>query len=434
LSLARCTQCRDPLERTPGGSTYVCHWCGHRVSEADLLRGAKGGEGAWPVGQPAECERPDKGAPWATGDVREMASRLLGGREYSHYLELLEGQPFEAFGGTHMIEDLLLDMLKDIRLRRRSDREFRAEMEQHGPRILRLIKSVIWAKSLDVSFNRSLGQYWSLVDYVSRVRLGEESMLANPGFWPWLDGNYAGISRFLRTDGRRVRKTNDLVQVLSIHFRARGDPRSEAYMGAVDVLCGEVMEICPGNAHVYAKKADESWSSAEMEMVVLVALNRNFGIARIDPGIPGSSRRADVSFVHKGAEHYVEVYSRKSHAQAAPQIKTDIDPKEEWDARFGKTQISDLRAAGVPAVYVMRLDDFQAQPGATKSRAFCDAASKAMPKDSEIIVILHGVEAVSLRGGQVVGPSGLAARLGEAIWGAMPEAAADEALRALPPI
>jgi len=438
LSLARCTQCRSPLERMPGRQVYVCHWCGYKVSEEDLLRSAGGNTGggaAWQGGRDEDRLRPDKSEPWGKGaaGVKGMASHLLNRREYSRYLELLEGQPLEVFGDTHTIEDLLLNMLKDIRLRRRSDREFSAEIEMHEPRILGLMKSVLWAKSLDVSINRSLGPYWSLVDYVSRVRLGEESMLDDPEFWPWLDSNYANTSRFLRTDGRRVRKTNDLVQVLSTHFRARKDPRSKAYMRAVDGICREATVICSGHACDYAKKADESWSSAAMEMTVLVALNRNFRIARIDPSIPGSGRRADVSFVHEGAEHYVEVYSRKSYALAAPQIKMDIDPKEEWDMRFGKAQIRDLRAAGVPTVYVMRLDDFQALPGETKSQAFCDAARKTMPRESEIVVVLRGIEAASLRDGQVVGPSDLAVRLGAEIWAAMPETVADAELRALPP-
>jgi len=348
------------------------------------------------------------------------------------YLTLLEGQPLEVFGDTYVIEDLLLAMLKEIRLRRRSDREFRAEMEAYEPRILDLMTSALWAKSLDVSIDRSLGAYWSLVDYVSRVRLGEESMLDDPEFWPWLDANYASVAGFLRTDAKRVRKTNSLVHVLSIQFRARQDARSVEYMKAVDGLCRQVMDICPDRVRDYAKKADVSWSSAKMEMVTLVAISRHFRIVRTDPRIPGSYRHADMSFEHDGAEKYVEVYSHISYSLAEPQVKIDINPKKEWATRFDKAQIKSLRDARVPTVYVMRLDDFQAQPGETRSQAFCDAARKTMPNDSEIVVILHDVEGASLRGGQVVEPSDLALLLGKAIWKAMPENIAAAAPRAAP--
>ena len=353
--------------------------------------------------------------------AQKRAIGLINRRDYRGCLALLKDQPPEVFMATHVVEDVLLKILKVIHLRHKTNREFAAEVDPHEQCIMGLMRSVLHAKSLDVEINRSLDKYHSLVDYVSRARHGHEPMLEDPEFWPWLDGNYPNVSEFLRADSCFIGKTNSLVQMLSVKFKSRTAPHARAYMGAVDGLCRQVTEICAGRACGYAKKASESWISARTEMAVLVALSGNFRILRIDPGIPCSGNLADISFEHEGVEHYVEVYSHSDYEMVAAETRVGIRQRCEWKTRFQKAQIKSLKKAKVPTVYVMNLNDFQAQPGATQTRAFCEAACKMMPKDSDIVVILHGVEVASLRGGRVVEPSGLAKRLGKAIWGALPE-------------
>lgn len=365
------------------------------------------------------------GAPWGGQAVlRGAASRLVNLQEYSSCLAFLEGQPHEVLSHTQVIEETLLEMLDVIHLLHHNDRKVEEEIEALEPRIMALIKSAICAKSLDVPFVARPSKFYSLRSYASRAILGHESMLDDPGFWPWLDGHYPNVSRFLRTDGAQIKKTNDLISVLSIHFKSQKALSSVAYMTAVDELFGQVMEICAGRACDYARKASCSFAAAKMEMVALVAIDRSFGIARIDPQIPGSSSQADMTFEHEGAERYVEVYSHDDYDMAGTETREDIAPEEVWKARFKKTQIKSLKEAGVPSIYVMCLDDFQTQPGATRSREFRGEARRTMPPDSDIVVILRGeVEVASLRGGRVVEPSGLARRLGRAIWGGMPESA-----------
>lgn len=372
------------------------------------------------------------GGPQSTGlqATKDGAERLLDRQNYSGCLSLLEAQPREVLEGTCMVEYIVLRLLSRVRLFHQADRELAAALEPHEPRIMGLMGRALRAKSLDVEINRSLGKYHSLVDWASRACRGHESMLDDPGFWPWLDGNYPHVAGFLRSEKDLVTKTNSLVQMLSVKFKSRVAPHSRAYMGAVDGLCRQVMDICAGRACTYAKKASDSWLSAKTEMTVLVAISRNFRIMRIDPEIPRSGNLADVSFEHDGIERYVEVYSHAGHDLAAPQTKRGINPRAEWKARFHKAQIRSLREAGVPAVYVMNLNDFQAQPGETRSPEFCVEATRHMPPDSDIVVILHGIEAASLRGGRAAGQSALAARLKDAIWEAMPENVAGRELQA----
>lgn len=348
------------------------------------------------------------------------ASHLANLQEYSSCLAFLESLPWEILSGTMVSERALLEILDVIRLLHRHDRRVDAEIEPLEPRMLALMRLALRAKSLDVPFIALPSKFHSLRSYASRAMLGHESMLGDPGFWPWLDKDCPNVSRFLRTDESQIKKTNDLVGVLSIHFRSR-TPQSRAYMGAVDGLCRQVMEICAGRACDYARKAANSFAAASMEMAALVAISRHFKIGRIDPEIPHSGSLADMTFDHGGKEHYVEVYSHADYDMAGTEIRDGIVPEEEWKARFKKTQIKSLKGAGVPFVYVMRLDNPQALPGETRSRAFCDEARRTMPADSDIVVILRGVEVASLRGGRVVEPSGLARRLGRAIWEAMPE-------------
>lgn len=381
------------------------------AAEPDAPDTADGGAG---TGTPAE----------GRAETEAKANYLLDRQMYSEYLELLEGQPRDVFANTVLVEKLLLEMLKRIRLLHRADREFDAKIAPHEQRVLDLMETALQKKSLSVPIDRSLSKYHSLMDYVSRVYLGQESMFDDPKFWAWLDDAYPNVSKFLHTDDSRIKKTNSFVQILSIQFKSRDAQHVKAYMSAIDGLCRQTMEICADRACDYARKADDNYFAAKMEMVVLVAINRNFGSVHTDPKIPGSDRLADMSFKHDGAEHYVEVYAHASHTMAVPEIKEDIVPEKEWAMRFGKAQIKSLREAGVRAVYVMKLDDFQAMQGETKSRAFSEAACKAMPENSDIVVIIHGVEVASLRGGQIVEPSDLAVRLGKAIWDSMPETVA----------
>ncbi|MDD9809076.1 MAG: hypothetical protein OXU25_04470, partial [Thaumarchaeota archaeon] len=353
---------------------------GTEPSEANAGNARSGEDDSWVRGLRADEDR---------------AKLLLNRSDYPGYLDLLEGQPHGILAGTCMVEYLILRMLSHMRLLHQPDREFATEMEPHEQRIMDLMDSALRAKSLDVEINRSLGKYHSLVDYASRACRGHESMLEDPEFMPWLDGNYPHVSELLRADANRISKANTLVQMLSVQFKSRTAPHVMTYLGAVDGLCRQAMKICADRACDYAKKASESWISAKMEMAVLVAINRHFKIMRIEPKIPCTNRHVDASFEHDGAEHYVEVYSHTGFDLAAPQTKMDIDPEKEWGARFGKAQIRHLRKAGVPTVYVMNLDDFQAQPGETQTRAFCEAACSMMPKDSDIVVILHGVEVAS---------------------------------------
>lgn len=354
--------------------------------------------------------------------VRERASSLIRRQGYSDMLGLLEGVSSEILANTPIVEDLLLEMLKDVRLRHPADREFAEVVGLHEQRILGLVDTVLREVQLDAQINRSLGKYDSLVNHVSRVRLGRESKLDDPEFLPWLDGNYPHVLEFLRADASLISKTNSLVQMLSVQFRSREKPNVGAYMKAVDGLCEQAMRICDRHGVDYAKKANESWSSAKMEMAVLVAIDKHFGIRRIDPEIPNSEKLADMSFEHDGAERYVEVYSHPDHSTSATQLKTGIAPEKEWRMRFGRTQIKRLKDASVPAVYVMGLDDFQAQPGETGSQAFREEAARAMPADSDIVVVIRGeAEAASLRGGRMVDRSGIAARLEKAIRDALPE-------------
>lgn len=367
----------------------------------------------------AERASPDAGG---QAVLLDTASHLTNLQEYPSCLAFLEAQPREVLAQTHVIEWALLEILDVIHLLHHHDYRVEAEIGALEPRMMALIKSALCAKSLDVPFVARPSRYLSLRSYASRAILGREPMLDDPGFWPWLDRNYPNVSRLLRTDEAQIKKTSDLVAVLSIMFKSRTAPASIAYMAAVDALCRRVMEICAGRACDYARKAATSFAAAEMEMVVLVAIDGSFGTTRIDPKIPGSGSLADLAFEHEGAEHYVEVYSHADYDMAGTETREDIMPGDEWKARFKKTQIEGLREAGVPSVYVMRLADPQATPAETRSREFRDEARRTMPADSDIVVVLNGeVEAASLRGGRIVETSGLAKRLGRAIWGAMPE-------------
>lgn len=396
-----------------------------RASPNDLSRRRRRGavRTAYPGGAAAARAGAGEAQGTDTESLRRNAAWLIDRLEYQSLLELLESQPREVFADTHVMEDLLLEVLKGIRLRHQRDREFDEAIGPYEGRMLELMKTALQERSLDVQVNDSLDKYHSLVDYVSRVRLGHESKLKDPEFWPWL-GGYPHIAGLLRTDEELVTGANSLVQMLSIQFKSREKPHVGAYMKAVDDLCRQAMDICAGHACAYAKKANESWDSAKMEMVALVAIEKSFGVKRIDPEIPGSEKLADMSFELDGAEHYVEVYSRAGYDLATSLTKTRIEPEKEWGRRFGKKQIRRLRDADVPTVYVMRLDDFQAQPGETKTKEFCEMACEMMPRNSDIVVILQGVEPASLRGGRVVEPSELAVSLGDAVWEAMPDNAA----------
>lgn len=367
--------------------------------------------------------RPDAGAPWGGNPeaTRAIADGLTDLQEYSDCLAILEAQSREALAGTCVTEGAILNLLKLVRLLHKSDRDFGSCIEPHAPRIMALMSSVVRAKSLDVPFVGSMERYHNLVDYVSRVWQRDEVMLDDPGFWPWLDHSYPCVSRLLRADMDCIKRTSSLVQALSRKFRSRKYPHSSAYMRAVDGICSEAMATCPDKACDYAKKASESWESTEMELATLAAVGRHFRVGRIDPKIPGSESRADMTFEREGREWYAEVYSHADYGMVGTEIFEDIVPGEEWSRRFRKAQIKSLREAGVPTVYVMRLDNPKALPGATRSREFLAEARRKMPGDSDIVVILRGVEVASLRGGRAVEPSALAERLGRAIWEAMPE-------------
>lgn len=367
--------------------------------------------------------RVDAGVSWGANPiaVRAMAKHLIVRQEYSDCLALLEALPHDALAGTCLVEDLALMLLREISFRNSRHGNIDRVIAPLEPRLMALTRSAIRAKSLDVPFDGFMGRYLSLLDYASRARERDEVMIDDPGFWPWLACSHPNISRFLLSDYRCATRSSSLIQMLSRHFRARRMPHSVAYMRAVDGLCREVMGICAGSARKYAKEAGNSCLSAMTEMAVLAAISRQFGTVRIEPGIPGGGKLADMGFEHAGKEHYVEVYSHAGYHSAVSQTKPDISPEEEWAARFSKDQIAALREAGVPTVYVMHLDDFQAQPGETGSPEFREAAARLMPPDSDIVVILHGIEAVSLRGGRVVEPSDVAVRLKNAIWEAMPE-------------
>lgn len=358
------------------------------------------------------CQSRAEGEQAALGGV---AHALANRQEYSDCLAFLECMPRDVFVHTQVIEWALLELLDVIQLLLHNDHKVDAEIGLHETRMLALMRSALQAKSLDVPFIRYPSKFHSLRSYASRALHRHEVLLDDPGFWPWLDNEYPHVSKFLHTNDSQIKKTNDFINILSIHFKRKKEPVPRAYMAAVDCLCRQVLEICAGRTCDYARKAADSFAAAKMEMVVLVAISKNFRLERIDPAIPGCGKLADLSFEYNGDEHYVEVYSHADYDMAGTVIKECIVPEEEWGKRFEKTQIKFLQEAGVPTVYVMSLSDPQAQPGGTETPAFRDAAASAMPKDSDIVVITSVIEVASLRGGQFTDPSTLAENLQKAI-------------------
>jgi len=227
----------------------------------------------------------------------------------------------------------------------------------------------------------------------------------------------------LRADAGSASKTGGLARMLSAQFRLRDRPHVRAYMGAVDGLCRQAEGACAGRLRHHAKMARGSWTAARTEMATLVAIGRHFGTVRTGPEIPGSSGRADMGFAHGGKEIYVGVCSHVWHYAVAALPKAGITTEEGVEI-FGRAGAGNLREAGVPTVCVIGLDGLQAGAGVTRTREFCEAARKVMPGDSDIVVVLHGVEAASLRGGHVVKPSGIATALRRAILEALPESVA----------
>ena len=121
-----------------------------RASPNDLSRRRRRGavRTAYPGGAAAARASAGGAQGTDTESLRRNATLLIDHLEYQSLLELLEGQPREVFADTRVIEDLLLEMLKGIRLRHQRDREFDEAIEPHEGRMLELMKTALQERSL----------------------------------------------------------------------------------------------------------------------------------------------------------------------------------------------------------------------------------------------------------------------------------------------
>ena len=347
--------------------------------------------------------QPDHGAGTADsrGNLKKRARALLDRQMYDDCMSLLEEQGKETRCAPEFIKKFIFPLIKDIHSRNRSDQEFDRAIEPYKERIINMIHSIAAAKSLDVPIDTSYSTYHSLWDYASRVSKGQQVMLHDPDFMPWIAENYPNVYQFLMPEKEYVNDKNTFIQMLSVQFNSRQMPHVQQYMRAIDNLCRKTAEACANNVSGYVYKLHTSFYSTKIEMMVLVALNKNFEIKAIDPIISPSKKHADVSFMDGNVKYYVEVYSYKNHDSDAPEVKEDIIPKDEWRNLFRKRQLSQLKQANVPTVYIMNLSDFQFMIGEAKNFDFQEYARRHMPENSEVAVILHGVTVFSIRDGKI---------------------------------
>ena len=353
-----------------------------------------------PRPNPAQADR--HGAD--TDDGRKFEDRacdMLDMRRYADCLALLEAQDEETRGAAEFIRKFILRLIKYIHMEDKSDQEFDKAIEPYKKRIIDMIGSIAAAKSLDVPINTSYSTYHMLWDYASRVSLGYQVMLHDPDFMPWIAKNYPNAHQFLMPEKKYVNSKNTFIQMLSVWFNRRQTSNTQQDMQAIDNLCRRTAETCPNHVDDYAYKLYDNFAAAKIEMMVLAALSKNFEIKAIDPIIPRSKKRADVSFMDENLEYYVEVYSHNSYHSDASEIKADICPETEWSHRFHKVQLSRLKQANVPTVYIMNLNGFQFMVREANNAKFQEYACSYMPENAEVVVIFQDVTVFSIRDGKV---------------------------------
>ena len=343
----------------------------------------------------------DAGTADSKSNLKKRARALLDRQMYDDFLTLLEAQDEETRCEPEFIKKFILPLIKDIHDRNKTGQAFDKVIEPYKERIINMIHTIATAKSLDVPIDTSHSTYNMLWDYASRVSKGHRVMLHDPAFMPWIAENYPNVHQFLMPEKEYVNDKNTFIQMLSVQFNSRQMPHVQQYMRAIDNLCRKTAEACANNVSGYVYKLHTSFYSTKIEMMVLVALNKNFEIKAIDPIISPSKKHADVSFMDGNVKYYVEVYSYKNHDSDASEVKEDIIPKDEWRNLFRKRQLSQLKQANVPTVYIMNLSDFQFMIGEAKNSDFQEYAHRHMPENSEVAVILHGVTVFSIRGGKI---------------------------------
>lgn len=369
----------------------------------------------------------------------------LGRMDYGALLGALDPADRKIADGTDLIEQSILAMLHDIRLENPGKKEFKAAIEPYRERIEGIAATLARDRSLDIEIDKSLQHtYDRLVDYVSNIALRRQVLTVNPQFWRWLEERYPGIDRFLKLDeGHRMVKSNSLVKMLSVQFKHRG--RGEDYMAHVNSICQRIVDLCSGkDAGKYACKASASYESAIAEMKAFLALRGEFGGVEIEKPIPQSGRNADLAFALGGETHFVEVYASRGFTAVGKLSKFGVDFREEWARLLRKNQVRDLAGANERTVFVLDVGRDYLPRLETRTPKFRGHVCAAMPETSEVIIIRGGgdVEAISVRGGQVVETTGLGKRLQAAVegswWpGAGPGGepmAGDDGTTALPPM
>lgn len=358
------------------------------------------------------------------GEDRKAAFRAALGaqagldrRDYNALLGALDPGDGKIVHGTDLIEKSILAMLYEIRLENPKKEEFKLAIGPHKERIERLAGEVASAKSLDVRIDKTHpNPHDQLVDYVSRISLSRQVMTDDPQFWEWI-GGYPGIDQFLRRDEkRRLSKTNSFVAMLSVQFKHRrwGDD----HMKHVNSVCQGTMDICDDAAvKKYAQKLADSYDTAFTEMRLLVILEREFGEIRVEASIPQSQKNADLGLTHEGDTYYVEVYTSRNFTVVGSLSKFRVRPQDEWDNLFRKGQIQVLKKTNERTVFVLDVGHDYLDRIETQTQAFREHVCAKMPATSEVVIIRTrgDVEVISVRGGQIVGTTGLGRALGAAI-------------------
>jgi len=340
----------------------------------------------------------------------------LGRKDYHALLGALDAGDGKLVHGTDLIEKSILAMLYDMKFEHPKMKELNLAIIPHKSKIEGIVGEVARSRSIDVTVDRTHpGAHDQLVDYVSRVARGHGIMTANPKFWKWLEG-YPGIDRLLsRNKERRMSNTNSLVRMLSVQFMRRES--ADDHMGRVNSICQGILDSCDGpDVDRYEQKVSESYDTALAEMKAFLALKGEFQDVWAEEPIPRSKKNADLCFRHDGEMHYVEVYTPRKITLVGSLSKYRVDPKCEWKYLFKKRQIVDLKAADARTVFVMDVGSEYFPDIETRNPEFKAHVCAAMPEASEVVIIRSGdVEALSIRGGQVVATTGLGRALASAI-------------------
>lgn len=367
-------------------------------------------------------------------DMLKHALRVQDGldsKDYTMLLDALDCNDSRMVHKTDLIEQSLLAMLHEMKLGNPERQKFDAIMEAHGKKFVKVAASLARARSLDIDISaRNLPKtHDRLVDCVMRIRLSHEVMADSQEFWAWLEGGYPAVYRFLKVDERlRTSRTNTFVHMLSMQFVNR--KTSSEHMRYVNSVCQRAMELCgPTSLSEYAHKMCDSYGSAMAEMKMLAMLDRKFQRVKVDPRIPHGSEAADLSLEFGGETYFVEISTATTLTFIGSLSKFRIDPKGEWAHMLGKEQVRELKKADMPMILILDVGHEYVSRTETRTLGFREIVCRMMPSHSELVIVHErdDVEAMSVRGGHIVGTTDLGLALEAAIargweWVPLPQA------------